>query len=94
MNGHKERQNQAFESALVDHRETTMMVIGAARIISVLELDIALRQAERALDMGPILDPTLWRDKHKALEQDIQILKAGLPLWRLSKEMRARIEGA
>lgn len=49
-------------------------------------LDQAIALAQRSEDIGTILDPTLWRDKHQALREDIQIMAAVRDLGRLGDE--------
>lgn len=50
-----------------------------------------IRQGERALDVGGILDPTLWRASHHKLEEDLEMLRAALPLWRLGDRHVTRL---
>lgn len=77
---------------MIDHRMAVMLVISSARVVGAIDLDDAIQKAERALDMGPILDPTLWIQKHKDLESDLEILRAALPLWQLVKTRGADFE--
>lgn len=45
-----------------------------------LDLDAMLARAETARDIGPVLDPTAWRDGHRELERHIQLMRALQPL--------------
>jgi hypothetical protein len=74
---------EAFRAALE-------LVIGAGRTISMLDLPAMLQMMERTDALGPVLDPTLYREKHRAMESDRQILEATLPLWRLAR--RAQLD--
>lgn len=47
-----------------------------AQLLSQHDLPQLLRDIERADAIGPILDPTLWRDKNKAMEEDKELLEA------------------
>lgn len=39
-------------------------------------LDAAIRRADIASTLGPILDPTLWMKKCKVLDEDIEVMRA------------------
>jgi len=71
------------------HAQAMHVVICAARLLSVLDIPKVLREADRAEAIGPILAPSLYRSKAGALEQDVAILKAALPLWKLARELGA-----
>lgn len=76
------------------HQGAVVATVLAARMLAttIEDLPAVIRAAERALDFGPFTDPTAWRDKHKALEQDIEMLKAALPMWQLGRRMLERAE--
>lgn len=42
----------------------------------------------RAEAVGPILDPTLYREKARAMDEDKALLEAALPLWQMGKKLR------
>lgn len=67
-----------------DHRITMQLVLSAGRILLPLDLPDAIEKAKRSLEVGPFLDPTLWREKHKDLESDLEFMRAALPLWKLA----------
>lgn len=48
----------------------------AAAILKEMNLEDALCWAEAAGAVGPILDPTLYREKQQALREDIDLLRA------------------
>lgn len=45
-----------------------------------------LASIERADSVGPILDPTLWRENQEAMNEDRELLEAALPLYRFFEE--------
>jgi hypothetical protein len=47
-----------------------------ASIIQSVPLERMLEQAERAEGIGPLLDPTLYREKMDGLQMDIELLRA------------------
>jgi hypothetical protein len=73
-----------------EHRLSVEMVLSAARVLLAIDIPDAIRKAERALDVGPLLDPTLWMQKHKDLEGDLAFLRAALPLWKLAHDATAQ----
>jgi hypothetical protein len=46
------------------------------------DLPAMLNAIERAEAIGPMIDPTLYREKAEAMGQDKDLLEAALPLWR------------
>lgn len=60
-----------------------------AGLLLMHDLPGLLRAIERADAIGPLVDPTLWRDKGAAMLQDKELLEAALPLWRYAKAARA-----
>lgn len=56
----------------------------AAAIVRQYDVPALLRAIERAHAVGPILDPTLYRDKAGAMDRDRQLLEAAMPLWKLA----------
>lgn len=45
---------------------------------------------ENANAVGPIIDPTMYREKSKAMSEDEELLRAALPLWKLAKNLKKR----
>ena len=52
----------------------------------------AIEFAERSLAIGAVRDPTLFREKHQKLEEDIAIMRAVLEVARLKDAARAEGE--
>lgn len=48
----------------------------AAELLNAYPLAELVRAGERAESIGPLADPTLWREKHQALSQNLVVLKA------------------
>ena len=74
------------------HAEGVFAVVMAARVLSSVELERVIESAETALAVGPILDPTLYRDHAHRLEQDLELLRAALPLWQVARTKLAKEE--
>lgn len=51
-------------------------------------LERAIAAGERALSVGPIVDPTLWRDAHVELEVELKVMRAVLAFRREVEELR------
>lgn len=65
--------------------------VGAARIALAIpadELSDAIEHADRALALGPILDPTLWRDGSGELQKHLVVLRAVRDLQRKLETLR------
>jgi hypothetical protein len=58
-----------------------------ASMLTQYDLPDLLQRIERADAFGPILDPTLWRDKQEAMDEDRKLLEAALPLWAMGKRL-------
>lgn len=52
----------------------------AREVLSGLDIPGLLRAIDHADALGPILDPTLYREKAKAMAEDKALLQAALPL--------------
>jgi hypothetical protein len=61
----------------------------AAKLLTYIDIPQMLADIERADTLGPLLDPTLWMNKSEAMNQDRELLKAALPLWKLAKKREA-----
>jgi hypothetical protein len=76
---------------MIEYQAAVAVCATTAGVLTHVDLPAILESIEKAHTVGPILDPTLYRDKRKAMEEDAELLKAALPLWRLAKK---RIEAA
>lgn len=52
----------------------------ACRFLQAHDIPKLLRDIEHAEATGPIFNPTLWIEKHKAMEEDKKLLSAALAL--------------
>jgi len=59
----------------------------AARMLAQYDLGELLRDIDRAEGLGPILDPTLYREKRQAMQEDKEIVEAALPLWKFGRRI-------
>ena len=57
----------------------------ARQLLQTHDLEGILRAIGDAHALGPVLDPTLYRDRAKAMEEDRALLEAALPLARLGR---------
>jgi hypothetical protein len=77
-------------SDVATYRDALAACITAARLLELHPIGDLLRDIDRAGSIGPIVDPTLYRDKARAMEEDRRVFESALPLWRLAQELRAR----
>lgn len=56
------------------------------------DLPAMVRAIEYAEAMGPMIDPTLYREKREAMDQDKDLLEAALPLWRWAQGQKKLAE--
>jgi hypothetical protein len=53
-----------------------------------------LAAIEHADAVGPLVDPTLWRNNHKKMAEDREILQAALPMYALGSRLANLREGS
>lgn len=58
----------------------------AANLIGPHDLPKILSAISHAEAVGPIQDPTLWREKSGPMAEDKELLEAALPLWELAQK--------
>lgn len=84
--------DERFKATDVEsYRTLVLMVVNAGHVLRMYDIPAALEAIEKADTLGPFLDPTLWRDKHAAMEQDRALLKAALPLWNAMAKLEAAV---
>lgn len=71
-----------------------LRVYAATRLLGDEDIPAMLEKISRAETLGPPVDPTLWLEKHAAMELDRRMLEAALPLHRYGREMKAKIDAA
>ena len=63
----------------------------ARKLLEGHNFDELLADIDRADALGPLLDPTLYREKHRAMEEDAEVFRAALRFlstWRGRGEVR------
>lgn len=72
------------------YKQAILAVATCAKIIALHDLRGLLEAIDRAETLGPLLDPTLYRDKADDMRADAELLRAALPLWRMAKAHQAQ----
>lgn len=75
-----------------EYRSAVQACVMAARMLSMHDIPGMLTAIERAHALGPVVDPTLWKQKCQAMEEDKEMLEAALPLLRIAKKLAAARE--
>ena len=75
---------------VAEYQAAVQAVVLAAKLLRQHPLPDLLRDIERAHAVGPILDPTLYRSKNQAMDEDAKMLRAALPLWRLGEGLKGQ----
>lgn len=70
---------------------TLYLLAGMVKEIPLREM---LAAADHSMGIGPILDPTLWRQNHQKLQEDIELMRAVLPLHTLAQKIAPEEEKA
>ena len=64
----------------------------AARILAQHPIRELLQDIERADAVGPLFNPTLWMEKHAAMEEDRELLQAALSLAAIGRKLKPLTE--
>jgi len=70
-----------------EYRAALLIVYTQAMVLAAYDLDEMIAAIDRAETLGPIVDPTLWKDKRQSMAEDRAVLEAALPLWRMGREL-------
>ena len=70
---------------VADYQAAVVACAVAARMLRGFDLPKLLEQIDRADALGPILDPTLWRDRSPLMQEDRALLHAALGLWKFGE---------
>ncbi len=65
----------------------------AAQLLAGCDLPKMLRAIDRAGVVGPLVNPTLYRDREGAMRQDAELMRAALPLRRVGAKLIAADQG-
>lgn len=68
------------EQKIEEYRAAMAAVVLAAYMLSSHDIPALVRAIEHTDTMGPMLDPTLWMKKGKAMREDREMLMAAQPL--------------
>jgi len=72
-----------------EYRQHLTTIVMAARALVDVPVDEMLRMIDRADSLGPILNPTLWIQRNKAMHEDAEMLRAAQPLIAYARTLRA-----
>jgi tRNA U34 5-methylaminomethyl-2-thiouridine-forming methyltransferase MnmC len=70
-----------------EYRDALRTCVLAARLLAGHDIPKLLSDIEHADSFGPVLDPTLWRAKHKAMSEDREVFEAALALRAIGQRM-------
>lgn len=77
-----------------EYQATVKHVALMAQLLAGLDIPAILAAIDRAGAIGPILDPTLYREKNQAMEEDAELLRAAIPLRTFGKRFATTKESA
>lgn len=72
----------------VEYRGAVQAAALCASMLAQWDLPGLLEAIGRAETVGPIVDPTLYREKAGAMAEDKALLEAALPLWKMRKKLQ------
>ena len=65
----------------IEYSERLRLLYTYAGLIAGFDIPGLIEAIDKADALGPILDPTLWMQNHKAMDDNRALLAAFLPLW-------------
>lgn len=71
-----------------DYRAAVLACHVAARMLAEHDVEGFLRDIEHADAVGPVLDPTAYRQKSQAMHEDAEVLRASSPLAAIGRRVR------
>lgn len=87
--------NELSDNELVEQtRMDWQLLASQARVIAMLPLEDWLAAIERSHALGPILDPTLWREANEKMDEVAEMIRAALPLKHYVIKKQKEIEAA
>lgn len=84
---------KATDSREVTYRAAVLTCALAGKLLAEHDLPAVLEAIERAEAAGPVLNPTLWKERHKAMLEDKEIVQAALPLRALAVRVQQSVGG-
>lgn len=70
------------------YRQAVMMAATCAQMLSQYDYAQLLRDISLAESTGPVFDPTLWRSKAQAMEEDKKLIEAAIALAKFARPVR------
>ncbi|OHD23791.1 MAG: hypothetical protein A2Y38_17015 [Spirochaetes bacterium GWB1_59_5] len=72
-----------------EYKAAVIAAVTCARMLAQHDIPALLEAIDYAESVGPIIDPTLWRNKAKAMSEDRELLLAAGSLRAFSFKMRS-----
>jgi hypothetical protein len=72
------------------YRHAVLQVHAAAALLQQHNIPDLLAAIDRADSVGPMFDPTAWKEKHAAMAEDREALQAARALWLFGRRMEQR----
>ena len=72
-----------------EYQARIRLIVAAARVLACIPIEAHLRAISDAHTVVPMLDPTLYRQKHQAMDADAEMFRAALPLAQLGRKLEA-----
>lgn len=72
------------------HQNAVATIYAAAQLLAAIDVPQLLQDIDHADAVAPILDPSLWRDKKQAMDEDRELLEASLKLRAIGIKLRQR----
>lgn len=77
-----------------EYKAAQMQLVMLARILADIDLPALQNLITRGNSIGPIIAPTMYRDKMGDLERMEGLVQAFMPAWKKANEMRDEFEDA
>jgi len=72
-----------------EYMTTLSSVSVAMGLLADTDIPAVLQAIANADAIGPIFNPTLWMEKHRAMDENKELLEAALPLWRMAQKLKS-----
>lgn len=74
------------------YRKQLLKLIHALQVIHTVDVPKLIQNINTAETIGPMIDPTLYRQNQKAMKEDKEMLKALLPAWEFGNKLKKDFE--
>jgi hypothetical protein len=78
------------DEQISNYQAAVVHVASSARVLLQHDIPALLKAIDVADAVGPMFNPTLWRNRREAMMEDRALLTAALPLWRVAKQLEQR----